>query len=133
MKQSLWAIAAAACFSIMGAFVKFCTEDLGSFELVFYRSLFGAIFIAFVVAGSGGTLFIDGLRICQNVPAVFTERRNRRHHVFLRTEHGSRRVGIDLFRVTAAEDPDPSRSEQNAACKQAKLCCNTHIDFLQFS
>ena len=39
MKQSLWAIAAAACFSIMGAFAKFCTEDLGSFELVFYRSL----------------------------------------------------------------------------------------------
>ena len=52
MKQSLWAIAAAACFSIMGAFVKFCTEDLGSFELVFYRSLFGAIFNAFVMAFS---------------------------------------------------------------------------------
>ena len=56
MKQSLWAIAAAACFSIMGAFVKFCTEDMGAFELVFYRSLFGTIFIAFVVATSGGTL-----------------------------------------------------------------------------
>ena len=62
MKQSLWAIAAAACFSIMGAFVKFCTEDLGSFELVFYRSLFGAIFIAFVVAGSGGTLKTEHFR-----------------------------------------------------------------------
>ncbi len=56
MKQSFWAIAAAACFSIMGAFVKFCTEGMGSMELVFYRSLFGAIFIAFVVSGSGGTL-----------------------------------------------------------------------------
>ena len=56
IKQSFWAIAAAACFSVMGAFVKFCTEDMGSFELVFYRSLFGAIFIAFVVASSGGTL-----------------------------------------------------------------------------
>ena len=55
MKQSLWAIAAAACFSIMGAFVKFCTEDLGSFELVFYRSLFGAIFIAFVVLSKRNT------------------------------------------------------------------------------
>ena len=50
MKQSFWAIAAAACFSIMGAFVKFCTEDMGAFELVFYRSLFGAVFIAFVVS-----------------------------------------------------------------------------------
>lgn len=56
MKQSFWAIAAAACFSIMGAFVKFCTENMGAFELVFYRSLFGTIFIAFVVASSGGTL-----------------------------------------------------------------------------
>lgn len=56
MKQSFWAIAAAACFSIMGAFVKFCTEDMGVFELVFYRSLFGAVFIAFVVSSRGGSL-----------------------------------------------------------------------------
>lgn len=40
----------------MGAFVKFCTEDMGAFELVFYRSLFGVLFIAFVVTSSGGTL-----------------------------------------------------------------------------
>ena len=56
MKQSFWAIAEAACFSIMGAFVKFCTEDMGAFGLVFYRSLFGVLFIAFVVTSSGGTL-----------------------------------------------------------------------------
>ena len=56
MKQSFWAIAATACFSIMGAFVKFCTEDMGAFELVFYRSLFGAVFIAFVVSSRGGSL-----------------------------------------------------------------------------
>ena len=45
MMQSFWAIAAAACFSIMAAFVKVCAADLGSFELVFYRSVFGALFI----------------------------------------------------------------------------------------
>ena len=62
MKQSFWAIAAAACFSIMGAFAKFCTEDMGSFELVFYRSLFGTIFIGFVVSSRGGTLKTPYLR-----------------------------------------------------------------------
>ena len=56
MMQSFWAIAAAACFSIMAAFVKICAADLGSFELVFYRSVFGALFIAFFVLTRGQTL-----------------------------------------------------------------------------
>ncbi len=56
MMQSFWAIAAAACFSIMAAFVKICAADLGSFELVFYRSVFGALFIAFFVLSRGQTL-----------------------------------------------------------------------------
>lgn len=56
MMQSFWAIAAAACFSIMAAFVKVCAADLGSFELVFYRSVFGTLFIAFFVFTRGQTL-----------------------------------------------------------------------------
>ncbi len=56
MMQSLWALAASAFFSIMGACVKFCTTGMGSFELVFYRSIFGVIFIAFFVLSKGQTL-----------------------------------------------------------------------------
>ncbi len=56
MMQSFWALAAAALFSIMAASVKLCTTGLGSFELVFYRSVFGVIFIAFFVMGRGQTL-----------------------------------------------------------------------------
>lgn len=56
MMQSLWALAAAALFSVMGACVKFCTDGMGSFELVFYRSIFGVIFIAFFVLSKGQTL-----------------------------------------------------------------------------
>lgn len=54
--QSFWALAASALFSIMAACVKLCTTGLGSFELVFYRSVFGVIFIAFFVLGRGQTL-----------------------------------------------------------------------------
>jgi hypothetical protein len=43
MLQSLWALAASACFSLMAVFVKFCTDHFGSMELVFYRSLVGII------------------------------------------------------------------------------------------
>lgn len=48
-KQSLWALAAAALFSFMAAFVKLCSDQLGPLELVFYRSLFGVISIAIFV------------------------------------------------------------------------------------
>ena len=50
MKQSLWSLAAAASFSIMAAFVKLCSDQLGPFELVFYRSLFGVGMMALFMA-----------------------------------------------------------------------------------
>lgn len=49
LRQSLWALAAAALFSLMAAFVKLCADHFGTFELVFYRSLFGVMSIAFFV------------------------------------------------------------------------------------
>lgn len=48
-RQSLWALAAAGLFSLMAAFVKLCSDQLGPLELVFYRSLFGVISIALFV------------------------------------------------------------------------------------
>ncbi len=55
-KQSLWALAAAFLFSLMAAFVKLCSAELGSLELVFYRSLFGVITIGFFVWKNGLSL-----------------------------------------------------------------------------
>lgn len=49
MQQSLWALAAAALFSIMAAFVKLCSDQLGPFEMVFYRSFFAVLSISFFV------------------------------------------------------------------------------------
>ncbi len=74
MIQSLWALAAAACFSIMAAFVKICAADLGSFELVFYRSVFGALFIAFVVVSRGETLKTQyfGMHVVRSVLGVLS-------------------------------------------------------------
>ena len=54
--QSLWALAAAALFSIMAAFVKLCSGEHGPIEMVFYRSLFGVITIAFFVWSNRKTL-----------------------------------------------------------------------------
>ena len=48
-KQSLWALAAAFLFSLMAAFVKLCSGQLGTFELVFYRSIFGVLSIGLFV------------------------------------------------------------------------------------
>lgn len=50
MKQSLWSLVAAASFSIMAAFVKLSSDQLGPFELVFYRSLFGVALMAAYIA-----------------------------------------------------------------------------------
>lgn len=55
-KQSLWALAAAFLFSLMAAFVKLCSSELGSLELVFYRSLFGAVTIGLFVWRNGLSL-----------------------------------------------------------------------------
>jgi drug/metabolite transporter (DMT)-like permease len=56
MKQSLWAIAAAACFSIMAAFVKLASGSHGTLELLFYRSLFGVLAISGFVWSNRSTL-----------------------------------------------------------------------------
>ncbi|WP_268866758.1 DMT family transporter [Methylobacillus arboreus] len=45
---SLWMLVAAFFFAIMGVLVKLGAEKFGSAELVFYRSLFGLLFIIFV-------------------------------------------------------------------------------------
>lgn len=53
MKQSLWVLAAALLFSFMAAFVKLTSDQLGTLELVFYRSIFGVLSIGFFVWKSG--------------------------------------------------------------------------------
>ena len=55
MKQSLWALAAAALFSVMAAFVKLCSDVHGPIEMVFYRSLFGVLVISLFVFRNRGT------------------------------------------------------------------------------
>ncbi|MBE5692307.1 MAG: EamA/RhaT family transporter, partial [Sutterella sp.] len=44
--QSLWMLAAAFLFSLMAVCTKLGAEHFSTFELVFYRSLFGMIVIA---------------------------------------------------------------------------------------
>ena len=56
MKQSLWALAAAALFSLMAVFVKLCSGHFGSLELVFYRSLIGIVTIGMFVRSQGLSL-----------------------------------------------------------------------------
>lgn len=51
MQQSLWALAAAASFSLMAVIVKLSSGEFDPLELVFYRSLFGiASIVSFVKA-----------------------------------------------------------------------------------
>ena len=54
MLQSCWMLVAAFFFASMTAFVKFSSADAGTFEIVFYRSLIGLIFIA-------GCMFAKGV------------------------------------------------------------------------
>ena len=61
MKQSLWALAAAACFSFMAVFVKLCSGHFGSLELVFYRSLIGIVTISMFVRSQGLSLRTEHL------------------------------------------------------------------------
>ncbi len=56
MKQSLWALAAALLFSLMAAFVKLTSGELGALELVFYRSVFGVLTIGLFVFRNGLSL-----------------------------------------------------------------------------
>ena len=61
MKQSLWALGAAALFSLMAVFVKLCSDHFGSLELVFYRSLVGVISISLFVRSRGLSLKTEHL------------------------------------------------------------------------
>ena len=45
MKQSLWSIVAAFSFALMAVFVRLGASDLGAWQLVFLRSIFGMLFI----------------------------------------------------------------------------------------
>ncbi len=45
-------LAAAVCFAVMGALVKYCGDYFTSAELVFYRSLFGLILVSIYLYGS---------------------------------------------------------------------------------
>ena len=53
-RESLWAIVSAALFSVMAAFVKTISGQFGPFELIFYRSLFGALLIFCVISRTAG-------------------------------------------------------------------------------
>ena len=61
MKQSLWALGAAALFSLMAVFVKLCSGHFGSLELVFYRSLIGVVSILIFVNSRGLSLKTEHL------------------------------------------------------------------------
>ncbi len=54
--QSLWMLAAAFLFALMAACTKLGASDFGTFELVFYRSLFGVAVIAAWTMLTGRTL-----------------------------------------------------------------------------
>ena len=45
-KQSLWIVLAAALFAVMGGNVKYAAAHMTTLEMVFYRSLIGAVIIA---------------------------------------------------------------------------------------
>ena len=56
MNKSFWMLFAAFLFSLMAAFTKWGAKDFSTFELVFYRSLFGVICMAAWVRWEGKTL-----------------------------------------------------------------------------
>ena len=67
MKQSLWALAAAALFSVMAAFVKLCSDVHGPIEMVFYRSLFGVLVISLFVFRNRATLTLKTPHIAGHI------------------------------------------------------------------
>jgi drug/metabolite transporter (DMT)-like permease len=50
--QSLWVLASAICFAVMGVFVKRGSVHFSSAELVFYRSIIGTVFMAVLMTSS---------------------------------------------------------------------------------
>lgn len=57
--QSIWALVAALCFSLMAACVKYCNDIFSPLELVFYRSFFTSVFVYFSVRLRGETVKTD--------------------------------------------------------------------------
>lgn len=55
MLQSCWMLVASLLFATMSSFVKMSAADAGTFEIVFYRSLIGLIFISVVMFLQGQT------------------------------------------------------------------------------
>lgn len=51
--QSLWMVAAALCFAVMGALVKHATASISPFEVVFYRGVICTILIGLWIRGKG--------------------------------------------------------------------------------
>ncbi len=54
--QSLWIVIASLLFSLMGICVKYASDHMTTLELVFYRSLFGFVFILLITRASIKTL-----------------------------------------------------------------------------
>ena len=54
--QSFWSLAAAASFSLMAALVKAASGEFSTFEIVFYRSVFGVAAMALFARSRGFTL-----------------------------------------------------------------------------
>ena len=55
MLQSCWMLVAAMLFATMSSLVKMSAGEAGTFEIVFYRSLIGLVFIAIVMFIQGQT------------------------------------------------------------------------------
>ncbi|MFT3804865.1 MAG: DMT family transporter [Burkholderiaceae bacterium] len=51
--QSLWMVAAALCFAVMGALVKYATASVSPFEVVFYRGVICTILIGLWIRARG--------------------------------------------------------------------------------
>ena len=56
MLQSCWMLVASLLFATMSSLVKVSSGDTGTFEIVFYRSLIGLIFISVVMLIQGQTV-----------------------------------------------------------------------------
>lgn len=61
--KSSWMLVAGLFFAVMGTCVKIGSAHFSALELVFYRSLFGLIFIGAIIRWRGGSLATSNLRM----------------------------------------------------------------------
>ena len=61
--KSSWMLVAGLFFAVMGICVKWGSEHFSALELVFYRSLFGLIFIGGIIKWRGGSLKTKSVRM----------------------------------------------------------------------